>query len=347
MGFTNAGLGVGGGSGNASVGGLLRQDGSDDHGIHISHDKGDLSWHMQVESRSASEDEVRASIRIAAINPANYITWTFPGSDRWVYPPETVNRIDVHERIGDGRATASLLLAREGSPNHNGRLLVKYPIATNDDVGRVVAIKRPAQDNGTNSYVDVLAPDGRRLFRLASNLNLQGNRYWLRFRAVGTTNRLSFARQNSGNQPGFRISYSTDGTAGSRTVQSIVDSFGSLISPTGVTLSASVLDGNGDYVVDFDDLAGTVATSPEGGYNFRLKHGRTGIGHPRHNVDIGGVKLIVARSIATTTEPTFVFEHASARPPPAPWRPRPTRTPSWRPPTAPSGPTRSATRSTP
>ena len=304
--------GGGGGSGNASVGALLRQSGSEKLGIHISHGRGDLSWHMQAESRSAEEAEVRAHIDIPG-GAGNNLRWTFPGAQRWSYPPETVNDFIFSERTGDGRAVASLLLAREGSPSHNGRLLVKFPTAINAAVGSVVSIKRPALDNGTNSYVDVLAPDGRRLFRLSSNLKLQGNKYWLRFRGVANPNRLGFGRTNTGgNQDGFRITYSTDGTAGSVTVQSLVNSFGSLLSPTGVSLSASVLDGNGDYVIDFDDLAGTVATSPDGGYNWRLKHGRTGIGHPRLNVDIGGVKLIVARSIATTTEPTFVFEHASA-----------------------------------
>ena len=313
MGFTNAGLGVGGGSGNASVGGLLRQAGSDDHGIHISHNKGDLSWHMQVESRGAAEAEVRAHIDIPG-GTGNNLRWTFPGAARWTsYPPEEVNQFAFHEATTDGRGTASLLLAREGSPNHNGRLLVKYP-TSGLHVGTVEAIKRPAQDNGSNSYFDVRNPSGRRLFRLASNLKLAGNQYWLRFRSVGTSNRLSFARQNDGNQKGFRVSYSTDGTAGSRTVAQLVDSFNRLISPTGVNLTATVLDGSGDQVVDFDDLASSLAESPDGGFDYRLRFGRTGIGVPRiADLNLSnGLRLYVARTSASTNLPEMVFEHASA-----------------------------------
>ena len=75
--WTDEGQGVGGGSGNASVGGLLREAGTEDKGIHISHDKGDLSWHMQVEAAAVGEDAVSAALSYRGAGSGNSLRVTF------------------------------------------------------------------------------------------------------------------------------------------------------------------------------------------------------------------------------------------------------------------------------
>ena len=65
------------GGGGGAIGGLLRQTGEDDKGIHISHRQGDLSWHMQAEAAAVGEDAVSAAMSYRGAGSGNSLKVTF------------------------------------------------------------------------------------------------------------------------------------------------------------------------------------------------------------------------------------------------------------------------------
>ena len=83
----------GSGSGNASVGVLIRQDGESRKGIFVSHNKGDLTWHAQAESRGGDESASPALIQFDNQDRDASMNVSLPLD--WQARPESANRKNI------------------------------------------------------------------------------------------------------------------------------------------------------------------------------------------------------------------------------------------------------------